>query len=397
MTVSQLMKKIFLSLFIFICSLPFFQKAEAYIGLCCGKCGGNMPMNIPGGGIPATKEFRLKISPMFMRMSGLQDGGNNIDPDSILGMPVMGGSPTGLYMAAPTSMDMVMGNITAGYSFTQRYFSGLMLMLKHNSMPMKFNATMQGITGVEGFTMKSRGAGDLMWMNKFLLWADDPMIPKQQVSLFGALSIPTGSINARNRKHPLAMRQSELVPYSMQLGSGTLDPTLGILYQGSHSPLWWGANLMYTGRFYDNSRDYHLGDEFRYDFYAMYQPFSKLVLQVQLNGRYWGGISGEMDEAASGLSGRVSKGDPTSPYMTPLWDPNNYGGHDLRVTAGLQFQPATYNIIDLQVGIPIYQRLNGPQLKEQFRTMLTWYVEIPTWKSVRSKRYEKKSNLGFES
>jgi hypothetical protein len=28
--------------------------ARAYVGLCCGRCGGNMPMNIPGGGIPHT-------------------------------------------------------------------------------------------------------------------------------------------------------------------------------------------------------------------------------------------------------------------------------------------------------------------------------------------------------
>ena len=33
-----------------LCALQ--QPAAAYIGLCCGKCGGNMPMNIPGGGIP---------------------------------------------------------------------------------------------------------------------------------------------------------------------------------------------------------------------------------------------------------------------------------------------------------------------------------------------------------
>jgi len=28
--------------------------AVAYIGLCCAHCGGNMPLNIMGGGIPET-------------------------------------------------------------------------------------------------------------------------------------------------------------------------------------------------------------------------------------------------------------------------------------------------------------------------------------------------------
>ena len=32
--------------------LLFAPYVSAYVGLCCGKCGGNMPMNIMGGGIP---------------------------------------------------------------------------------------------------------------------------------------------------------------------------------------------------------------------------------------------------------------------------------------------------------------------------------------------------------
>lgn len=62
--------------------------AAAYIGLCCAKCGGNMPMNILGGGIPETHEFRFKISPMYMRMDGLRDGTSNVSTGDILGMPV---------------------------------------------------------------------------------------------------------------------------------------------------------------------------------------------------------------------------------------------------------------------------------------------------------------------
>jgi len=80
--------------------------AHAYIGLCCGKCGGNMPMNVPGGGIPETHEFRFKVQPEIMHMSGLRSGTKNVDTNSVLGMPVMMGKPTGKYMAAPTSMDM---------------------------------------------------------------------------------------------------------------------------------------------------------------------------------------------------------------------------------------------------------------------------------------------------
>ena len=46
----------------------------AYIGLCCAHCGGNMPLNLMGGGIPMPHEYRFKISEMYMSMDGLRDG-----------------------------------------------------------------------------------------------------------------------------------------------------------------------------------------------------------------------------------------------------------------------------------------------------------------------------------
>jgi len=255
---------------------------------------------------------------------------------------------------------------------------------------------MATMTGQSGFTMESSGLGDTMLMGKYRLFSDDPLVPTRQASLMFGLSLPTGSIDERNGNHPLPMRQSELLPYGMQLGSGTYDPTLGLLYQASRSPYWWGANAMYTARLYDNDRDYHLGDEFRLDLYGMYQFRYDLLAQVQLNGSSWGKIQGEMDESATGASGHAIKNDPNSPYMTPLWDPDNYGGRKILATIGLQWQPAALNIIDLNVGVPVYQHLNGPQLDEKYRVMLTWYVEIPTEASIRHAKHKAgESSLGF--
>jgi hypothetical protein len=378
-----------------------FPNAEAYVGLCCAKCGGNMPMNIPGGGVPETKEFRFKVSPMFMSMDGLADGGDSVSADSLLGMPVMMGQSTGKFMAVPTAMDMRMLNITAGYSFTDDLFGAVMLMYKDNSMDMKFNSMMampvaMGGTGQAGFTMESSGIADTMLMGKYRLFTDDPLVPTRQASLMFGLSLPTGSIDEKNSNHPMAMRQSEQLPYGMQLGSGTYDPTIGMLYQASKSPYWWGVNAMYTAHLYDNDRDYRLGNEFRLDLYGMYQFRYNLLAQVQLNGSDWGKIRGEMDESKTGVSGHVTKNDPNSPFMTPLWDPGNYGGRKVLATVGMQWQPAPLHIVDINVGVPIYQHLNGPQLKEKYRVMLTWYMEIPTEASIRHIKHKaKESNLGF--
>jgi hypothetical protein len=369
--------------------------ASAYVGLCCGKCGGNMPMNIPGGGVPETHEFRFKISPMFMRMSGLRDGTDSVDPDDLLGMPVVGGQPTGKYMAVPTDMDMAMLNLTAGYSFTDDFFAGVMFMYKDNDMDMKFSPMMQAMTGEGGFTMKSEGLADTMLMAKYRLYTDDPLIPTSQFSMLFGLSVPTGSINQKNDRHPVRARRDERLPYGMQLGSGTFDPTLGLLYQGSSSPMWWGANASYTARLYDNDRDYRLGDEARLDLYGMYQLRHDFLVQLQLNGHYQADIDGEMDESQSGEYGHVIPGDKNSPFTTPLWDTENYGGKQIFTTLGFQWQPAPLHIVDLNVGLPLYRDLNGPQLETDYRVMLTWFIEVPTRKSRRFGIGKAKSDSGL--
>ncbi len=382
------MKKLLLA---FIITLIYSASAEAYVGLCCGKCGGNMPLNIVGGGVPETHELRIKLQPMFMRMEGLRDGTATVDADSLLtGMPAQ-------HMAVPSNMEMEMLNIAVGYSFADDIFGGVMLMRKRNEMDMRFGSMMRASTGRSGFTMESEGMGDTMLMGKYRLFTDDPLIPTKQASLFFGLSVPTGSIDKKNTNHPMATRRTEQLPYAMQLGSGTFDPTVGILYQGSTSPWWWGSNLLYTGRLGDNKRDYSLGDELRLDLYTMYQLRYDTVLELQLNGRYWSNIEGEMDEAATGDSGRATPGNANTNYMSPAWDTANYGGKTVNATIGLQWQPVPLHILNLQLGIPLYQYLNGPQMEEEYRVNLTWYVEIPT---KRSRRYTggqepSKSRLGF--
>lgn len=367
------------------------QQADAYMGICCGKCGGNMPMNIAGGGVPETHEFRFKINPEFMHMQGLRSGISSVNGNSLLGMPA-----AGKYMAVQERMDMSMLNLSAGYSFSERFFAGVMGMYSKKDMDMRFNSTMQTLTGQAGFTMKSEGVADTMLMAKYLLWADDILIPTSQASLYAGLSLPTGSITERNTEHPLAVRKKELLPYGMQLGTGTYDPTLGLLYQGSSSPMWWGVNGMYTARLHDNSQGYRHGNTAKVDAYVMYQPRVDTVLEFQLNGKWDGKLKGLANEALSGASGHATQGDAASPFVTPLWEPNNYGGTQLFVTTGVQWQPMPFNIINVQVSVPLYRRLNGVQMEADWRVSLTWYVELPTSKSIRSQKLGAgPSHLGF--
>ena len=328
-----------------------------FLGLCCGKCGGNMPLNIPGGGTPEPHEFRIKTNLNWMRMVGLRKGIHNRSRHESLKQ----------YMIVPRYMDMFMGNLSVGYAFSDRFFLGAMGMYMNKDMSMVNRA---GKTT----RMQSQGIGDTMLMTKTLVYADDLLFPTNQVSLLLGVSIPTGSIDQDER--------GGLLPYSMQLGSGTFDPFAGILYEGSRTPFWWGFNISYLSRLYENYKSYHLGDKFQYDFYGMYQIRHNLVAELQFNGKYVGDIEGQAREIQQGGTGHMM-GNPNRPFGSNLFDPDNYGGSTLDVTFGLQWQPFHNHILNAQISFPIYQNLHGTQLEQDFNATLSYYIEFPLRKSRR--------------
>jgi len=206
--------------------------AQAYVGLCCAHCGGNMPLNIFGGGIPEPKEFRFKISQMFMRMGPMRTGTRDITTQNLLGAPA-----AGKFGAVPTSMDMWMTMFGGAYSFTDDFALIAMTSYKENRMPMLFNAGLQAASGGStGFTMESSGLGDLKLIGKYRLYADDHLVPTQQLSVMFGASVPTGSINKRFTENPVPGQNGRLLPFKMQMGSGTFDPMVGLTYQGSRDP-----------------------------------------------------------------------------------------------------------------------------------------------------------------
>ena len=366
-------------------SLALPSVSLAYVGLCCAHCGGNMPLNVPGGGIPEPHEYRLKVSQMIMSMGPLRDGTTNLSEGSQL-------LPTGQFAVVPSSMQMYMTMIGGAYSFTENFAVMAMTSYRFNRMQMEFGAAIPAALG-SGFTMESRGFGDVKVLGKYRLYSDDHLAPKDQVSALFGVSLPTGSIDKKFRNNPVPGQNGTILPFKMQMGSGTFDPIIGVAYQGSQDPYWYGATALYTARVYDNNRGYQQGDEFRLDLYGMYQYHEKSVAFLQLNGSWEDRYSDEPDAGRLG-QGHLG-GNPANGFLSPVFDPANYGGRKLAVTAGIQWQPFPLNVIELNGSVPFYQDLRGPQLKEDFRVMLSWYIEIPTSDSRRFTGTNPPKELGF--
>lgn len=335
-------------LFLSLIMLFWVSAAQAYIGLCCAHCGGNMPLNLSGGGIPEPKEFRFKISQMFMEMGPLRDGTDDVISSEIIGM-----ANGTTFPAVPNSMQQYMTMFGAAYSFTDDFALMAMTNYTRNDMQMEVHSSIGG----KNFTMSSDGIGDFTLLSKYRAYANDDLVPTNQVSVLFGLSLPTGAIERKFTNHSVAAQNGKIMPYKMQLGSGTVDPIIGLTYQGSHDPFWWGLNTQLEAHVYDNKQGYHRGQEFRYDFYAMKQVHDKWVLHAQLNGQYEGRFSDEPYNGRILGEGRSGAGN----FLSPLFDPHNSGGHKLNVSFGAQFQPIPLHIIEVTASVPIHQDLNGPQ------------------------------------
>lgn len=370
-------------LFLSLIMLVWASTAQAYIGLCCAHCGGNMPLNIFGGGIPETKEFRFKISQMIMEMGPLRDG-----TDDILSTTIVGAATGTTFPAVPRSMRQYMTMFGAAYSFTDDFAVMAMTNYTRNEMPMEIRPAMGS-----NFTMTSDGIGDTTVLGKYRAYANDNLVPTNQLSFLLGLSLPTGSIDKRFTNSTTG-NNGHVLPYKMQLGSGTVDPIIGLTYQGSRDPFWWGVNTQLEVHAYNNNQDYHRGNEFRYDLYAMRQVHDRVVVHAQLNGSYEGNFSEEPLDGRLHGHGHMG-GNPANNFISPLFDPDNYGGHKLNVSFGAQFQPIPLHIVEATVSVPIFQDLNGPQLRDNWMLQFTYYMEVPTKKSRRYKGFSPPKELGF--
>lgn len=369
---------LFFSLFM----LLWVSSAQAYIGLCCAHCGGNMPLNLTGGGIPEPKEFRFKISQMIMEMGPLRDGTDDISNDDLNG-PANGTT----FPALPTDMQMYMTMIGAAYSYSDNFAVMGMASYIENTMHMN-------LRNGNDFVMTSGGVGDVTLLGKYRAYADDNLVPTNQMSVLFGLSLPTGSINKKFSNHTNDLFNGTLLPFKMQMGSGTVDPIIGFTYQGSRDPFWWGFNSQLEAHLYDNSQGYHRAQELRYDFYAMKQVHDRVVVHAQLNGWYEGTFSAEPDDQRNLGAGRNGL-NTANGFISPLFDPHNYGGHKVHFGLGVQFQPIPLHIMELTASVPIHQDLNGPQLQDNWMVQFTYYAEVPTKNSRRYKGFNPPKELGF--
>lgn len=323
---------------------------------------GHGPIGVMSRHLLPEGKFMLALRSGHMQADGSRIGTTDVSPafvattvpNRFFGLP--GQPPT--IRVVPLGMRMDMAMLGGMYGLNDRVTLSAMVPYIRKDMS---SVTFAGPVGpaVLGVNkMSSEGLGDVR------VGALVGLMKEGRHSLnFGlGLSLPTGSITETGRMlNPLGLRPIRRMGYGMQLGSGTFDLLPALTYQGGRGRLNWGAQLAGTIRLGSNDEGYSLGDEARLNLWASYKP----AKWISYSGRIEASTLGTID----GLDRNIMMPNSGS-------DPLNYGGE--RVTAFLgadltvQRGALKGHKFGMEVGVPVYQDLNGPQLKRDWSLAFAW-------------------------
>lgn len=333
-------------------------------GLAPIQASSHAPIGVMGDHLHGAGEWMLSYRFMSMTMEGNRDGTSDLTPEQIVtgqpnrffGTP---GQPATLRIV-PLEMRMQMHMLGGMYAPTDWLTLMAMANVVEKDMDHVTFAGGAGVNRLGNFTTRTSGLGDTRLVTMWRLYESE----NHQLQGNLGLSLPTGSIKETGViLAPNGTRPTVRLPYAMQLGSGTYDllPALG--YTGQDGAIGWGAQYSGIIRTGTNSQGYTLGDQHALTAWASYQWMPEISTSFRLAGTTLGSIDG----IDSNIIGPVQTADP-----------DNYGGDWAEAFIGVNLAGQSGILrgqrLALELGMPVYQDLNGPQMKRQWSLALGWQV-----------------------
>jgi len=301
---------------------------------------GHAPIGVMGDHTHGKGEFMLSYRYMLMDMAGSRLGSNSIEDADVV-------SADGEdFLITPLSMPMQMHMLGLMYAPTSKIT--LMAMLPFASSNMDHLMR----NGNE-FSTSSSGLGDVSLGALVQLSKGE----NNRVHANLGLRLPTGSIDQKDVT-PMSSPDEAVLPYPMQLGSGTFDIEPGITYQQQLGANSLGAQAKYRFRLGENSQEYSLGSRVLLTSWAARKLSD--ILSLSLRGEF--SKIGDIDGADARFTGAVTN------RMVPTVFTELRGGSRLDIALGANVMlPKTGALAGLrwaiEVGLPVYQNLDGPQLE----------------------------------
>lgn len=342
----KLFKLIFIHLFLSVIKVSA-QKSDTLVCNTACNCEHDLtPIGVLSGHIHGKNEWMITGQYMNMQMAGVRQGAKKLPTGEILQE----------YSTEPTIMNMNMYMLMLMGGITHKITG--MLMLGYDTRYMEMQMKMGNKIHTHG--MNTSGISDT---KVHFMISTFNSTEVHLISTVG-MSLPTGSIRQLGEAQS-TMYPKQVMPYSMQQGSGTYDVILGLhcIYQTSRlsSGLLFNANI----RNGFNTLDYRLGNEFESCVWSGYQWTEGISSSLRVNGFFTSAIRGK----------NIELNNPSDITANAL----NYGGTCFNTFIGASYRPTKDILhpfrIRVEYGIPFYQNLNGKQMtiRNYINTDLSYY------------------------
>jgi hypothetical protein len=295
---------------------------------------------------PWTLTYRYKT----VNFEGYLDGTKALSFDEVLWNGPGETRTTKNFPILPTVICQKAHIIALGYQFNARWHG-------HISTPYIKQKTdhISIVNNYNYFVIETKGLGDTSISASYNWYNSEA----DNWRFSFALSLPTGSIDevGDTPREP----GNQQLPYTMQLGSGTYDFPIELSYQnsGTHD---FSVGLSAHIRTGTNDRNYRLGNNFNLNGRYKIELSDTLQTYVGLTFHYSDKIHGQDDSLL--VNGPF-------PYPSGITNPQLYGGKKINARLGLVWKLGKDYQLNLEIGKPIHQNLNGPQPKEQWRNALS--------------------------
>jgi hypothetical protein len=298
------------------------------------------PIGVMGAHPHKKGEWMFSYGYSTMNMKGNRDGSSHVSSAQVLND----------FMVSPTEMTMQMSMFGLMCGVHDRLT--LMGMVPYTWISMD-HVNRMGMR----FTTDSEGVGD---MKLFGIYTLDEQ-GNRKILLSAGISFPTGSIDEQDDT-PVGANQK--LPYPMQLGSGTYDFLPGITYTDQQGDWSWGSQLKVAIRMDKNDNDYRIGNEAELTVWGELKLNRYANASLRLNGKKWGNIHGADPEL--------------NPIMVPTARTDLRGGDRIYLLLGIDLTAIEGklqgNRLAVEVGMPIYHHLDGPQLELDYRLTVGWQL-----------------------
>lgn len=268
-----------------------------------------------------------------IKSQGLAAGTNNLTPDYVRAAP-----PAGLgYTTTPRSLEVTVHTVEVAYAPHPR-----ITLIAELPFLQKELETVDGTMGGARSQVETQGVGDI----GFALVV--PFIRKgnERSQIHVGFDAPTGAIRRGG--------DDTRLPYDNQIGNGTWDLEWGWTYRGEYQRLSWGGQA--TGRHPvgRNGLKYRHGSHFAGTLWGAVRVFDGVSTSFRTEWEKQNNISG-FDRTLQ-------------PARDPAENAKLRGGERLTLFAGLAIDVPSLagQRIAFEFGLPVYQRLDGPQLERDW-------------------------------